>query len=402
MSMWGLTAKMAASNCNIVDYGAVGNGIYNCDAAFTAAVAAAKALGNASNATGGVVYIPPGAYSIRNPIVLPRTGVTPTTVVSLLGANQRACQLIGHSSFPANRAMIEWEATTARAWGQRIENLTMSLPAVAGTMGLWWKVNSGLTTYAGRDAERLQLDLIDVNIECSNDYHASLIRIEGGAWYSTFRNVCGDPNQGVSKTYDTLLLDVDYDAGGEPGVTTDVPGISYSQLTDLHCGWRRGGFGRVFKGRLVRCIYSNSFANGARTGSVSDDFINCAGNSFTELGHEGQGEDAQVRLTNGRCNHFAHLNLGTPNAVGADPHVGNGLELVNSTDNIFEGRLASAGQSAFSTQSVKLITLDANSARNKFSHWLVKCGANGISDEITNSGSGNVIAGVNMTTGAEF
>src|SRR5271166_1662942 len=177
------------------NYGAVGNGIADDTAAIQAAIEAAKVAGNANNGTGATVYFPPGTYSIRAPLILPRTGATPQNVVWLVGDNTRSCQIIGHPSFPANRALIEWDQSKGpiRTWLQLIKNLTLVCPNVAGTRAIFYdRINTG-TRHDDYHPERLQLDLANLEIEASNQYHAGgVVRIEGGIWFSNWENVGGE------------------------------------------------------------------------------------------------------------------------------------------------------------------------------------------------------------------
>ena len=56
------------------DYGAKGDGIADDTAAIQGAINAATVPGNANHGTGATVYIPPGSYSIRSPLILPAPG----------------------------------------------------------------------------------------------------------------------------------------------------------------------------------------------------------------------------------------------------------------------------------------------------------------------------------------
>lgn len=395
------TVDAALGIYSVKDYGAVGNGTNNDTAAIQAAIDAAAAVGNAANATGAIAYFPPGAYSIRNPLVLPRTGTTPTEAVWLAGANMRSSQIIGHSSFPTTRALIEWEVATARAWCQRIENLTLVCPNVIDTRAIHYDRVSTGTLHDDYDAERCQIDLFNIAIEASNQYHASAIRIEGGIWYSRWETVRGDFTTGTH-LYDTLLIELDseIDASqdmtgsvGEPGWTTDVPGFSYGIMRDIHAGGRRGGYSQCIKGRLLRSTVESTFANGGSLeASIMYDLKNCVGNVFSQLGNEGQTEGSQIRLTNGRFNRFNLFNLGTPDAEAI------GLNIINSTDNVFDTRLAYSNQPAFSSVAGSLLlSLDATSKRNFFYRLGVAFDGD-INDEIVDGGDDNYIEGITDAT----
>src|SRR5687767_14422109 len=80
--------KVPAHLINVMDprFGAVPDGVTDSTAAILAAVAYAK-LEGLGGTEGATVYFPSGSYLISAPIVLPRTGNTPTGLVHLQGDN---------------------------------------------------------------------------------------------------------------------------------------------------------------------------------------------------------------------------------------------------------------------------------------------------------------------------
>ena len=166
------------SRKNVKDYGATGNGGTVEDIAISEAIQDAKD-GGSTGMPAGVVFFPPGEYVISTPIILPRTGVTPTHAVQLVGSGPRATRIRGSASFPTNRGLIEWDASVSTAaWHQSITNVGLLLPNVAGAKAIHYKPNDK-STGAACLAERLQIDLADILLEGSNQYHESAIRLEG-------------------------------------------------------------------------------------------------------------------------------------------------------------------------------------------------------------------------------
>lgn len=390
-------ASRVGDRFNVKDFGAVGDGNANDTAAIQAAIAAAALAGNSDNGTGATVYFPSGAYNVRSPLVLPRTGFTVENVVWLQGDNRNGTWLVGDPSFPANRSIIEWDHTTAtRCWNQRISDMTIVCPNVAGTRAIWYQLVGTGGDYETFHPERLQLDLFNLQIQAENQYHAGgVIRIEGGIWFCMWKDLTGDFGSS-SPVYDTLFIEFDSATttaeglGGttEPGWTTDVPGFSYGVMRNVGTIGRRGGKSQLFKGRFVRSLVQQCFANGGSlTGSTMYDLTNCVANSFDQLGSEGLSEGCQFRLTRGHFNEFSQISIGTPEAAQT------GLAMVGSTDNTFYGRMAFAQQDSFHDHSGQTLTLDSASVRNRFFGFGVRVDSV-LSDEIADSGTSNYIQGV--------
>jgi hypothetical protein len=353
-------ATRLMASVNVKDYGAKGDGATDDTTAIQNAINAAKV--QAQN-RGGTVYFPPGDYLISAPLVLPRTGGTPVNVVHLEGAGRWQSSIHGMGSFPTNRALIEWSASASRAWEQSIKGLTLWLPFVANTRAIHFKLTNN-TTYAAMDAERYQLDLEDIFILSHNDYHPVCILLEGICNYCSFRRIFNDPGLG-SGTYDTLLMQTDYQINGAPPISgSDGPGLFNVDLAQLYSEVRRGGLARVFDGRMVQCHVYTCFGTGAKHGS-SFAFRNSVMTHMDGLFTEGQGEKPIYLFDHCAFMEFYNIGIGTPDAVGGNG-VGNGMELVDCTDCKFDGRWNDANKPAFSPQGVKVITIDAASKRNIF------------------------------------
>lgn len=209
---------MSCSPLNVRCFGARGDGVADDTAAIQAAINAAKAMG-LSTRSGATVYFPPGEYSVSSPLLLPRTGATARGVVWLDGENRWSSRIQGAASFPTNRAMIEWSddepysGATYNAYYQRVANLTIELPDVAGTKGLWHKPVNAIATYTSLVEQQLQLDIENVLFEANNEFHEVIIDLEIGCKGATWRNVFGDPARGTGankEQYSTLLIRTGY------------------------------------------------------------------------------------------------------------------------------------------------------------------------------------------------
>jgi len=171
-----IDARRINNIVNVKGYGATGDGSTDDATAIQAAIDDAKTLGVTDLGTS--VFFPPGNYIIGTPLVLPRTGLTPTNVVHLSGANIRTAMVRGSSSFPANRALVEWEVSATRAWHQSIKDMRFILPDVTGVMAINY-VPTLKSTAAEILAETLQIDLKNILLEGSNEFHSVFIKLEG-------------------------------------------------------------------------------------------------------------------------------------------------------------------------------------------------------------------------------
>lgn len=297
---------------DVRDFGAQGSGVADDRAAIQRAIDRAKTLGLAAR-SGATVYLPPGDWGIGGPLVLPRTGLTPDNVVRLSGALGYTSTLHGLAGFPSNRGMIEWEATTARAWHQRIENLSFELPNVLGVRAIWHKANAAQTTLAAVMDEWLQLDLENLYVGGSNQYHDVLIDLEVGDRFATIRNVVGDPVRGSAINYNTLLLRTPSQySGADPAPGEDSVGLGFCTVDNVHSMIRRGGYCRLFQGRAYGTSWRDSFNNGmyAGTNAYGFDFRNCFSLTLDNLQSEGAGGVRQFSFY--KCREISARNLTVP------------------------------------------------------------------------------------------
>lgn len=224
----------------------------------------------ARNPRGGTLHIPADrVWDIDAPLVLPRTGVTPTRCVALVGEGARHSVIRGTARFPVGRALIEWEPVVDRAWHQHIAGLNLVLPDVPGTRAIHYARTNPNDTAALYD-ERLQLVLDDLLIEGNNAHHDTAIRLEGQVFYSSFHRVFLDCRRGatlgglpVHTDHQTVLFHVDDSLEGR-NVDTDVAGLSYSRIVDCRDGLRRGGRSALFTGRAKNTRIQDGFSEGGR------------------------------------------------------------------------------------------------------------------------------------------
>jgi hypothetical protein len=260
-------------------------------------------------------------------------------VVKIVGGDKYTSRIVGTADFPSGRALIEWEKVRKLTWEQKIANLTLELPDVSDVKAIHYH-HTGQRTFDDYRNERLQIDLKDLLIKGSNSHHKVLIHLEASVFFSQFHNIIGDNKQGDRPDHDTVLLKTDFKHSSDNGEVPlgDTPGISFSSLTNLHSPIRRGGYAQVFRGRLVRCSFSDSFSNGGRQ-NPSFEFINCQASHLKNLGTEGLGEKPIIKMTNSIFMQVDQLGLGTPNDVDGSG-VGNGLELHTCRDCTFDTHLS--------------------------------------------------------------
>ena len=355
-----------------------------------------------SSPHGGTVFIPPGVdVELAQPVILPRTDLTPVNVVKIVGGDKYTSRIVGMSNFPAGRALIEWEQQRIRTWEQKIANLTLELPNIDGVKAIHYN-HLGNNTDRDYSRERLQIDLINLLIKGNNTHHKVLIDLEASVFFSRFHNIIGDNKPGDQPIHDTILLRTDTKHNGNNGKIPlgDTPGISFSSLSNLHSPIRRGGFAQIFQGRLVRSNFANSFCNGGIQ-NPSFEFINCQASQLINLATEGQGEKPIVKMISCVFMQVDQLGLGTPNAVDGNG-IGNGLELFGCEDCVFDTRLALPEQQAFSPLGVKVIVIDETSKRNKFVNWGFRAEDGDITKEVeirASEENDNVVEGVDVKTG---
>lgn len=357
------------------------------------AVDAAAALSSG----GGVVIITPGTYTTP-PFVLPRD-----KSVAVLGTGPH-CVIKGDAaSFESGDALVSWEAGEGHVWHQQIEGVVLELPNVDGAKAIHYALTDA-TTWDEMRTQRLQIILRDVQILCHNDYHETLVDLEGSTWYSEITNLIGNPGLG-SNTYDTLLLKTGTgyplpDDGDYIDLVPDAPGLFACQLRNLHSTWLRGGRSRMFEGRLNLTQWHGAFCDGGSTGP-SYHFIDSLQSNLVGLSCEGREEKpamwlfencANMQMVN--CSHGASLDFKTGT-------FGNGVEMRNCRDMQWNGKLASGATAIYSVQSEgkKAIVLDEDTRRCTFTNWNIR--ATDVADEFEDNGTDNAIHYVRLHSGTE-
>lgn len=370
------------------NFGAVGDGTTDDTAAIVAALAYAKSLGVVVRVDaddyinhdhrGVSVYFPAGSYVTNSPIVLPRSGTYRANTVGLVGQNHASSRIVAGGSFPSNRGLIEWEdVTTAtthkRVRDQEIRDLTLVPKNAVGSYAIWFKLLNSVGSY-GSDSNNIDtmysMRLENLVVFGHNDYHQSLIRIEGRCDYSLIRNVCADTSLGT--TYSTRLLHFDdmslWSALPTPANLYDNPGFNYGVIDTLTQGLR-GGLATMIYGRVnssqVKNVHNGQGALGQNPAVYIRDggLLDC--HVWTS---EGRGENGIFTFENCYGVTLHDFGLGTVDLATA-PSPGSGLRLVNVQRSRFVNRQSSSGAPSFSTYSSKLVTVDANCKDIAFVNW---------------------------------
>lgn len=375
-------------------YNAACDGATADDVAINLAIQGAKKAGARGN-QGIVVSFPVARCLIDNPLILPRTGSTPINVVHLVGSSEhwRNTRLIGSLAFPANRAMIEWEATTNRALYQRIANLTLTLPLVDGTMAIWYAA-SDPTNNTTLVAQRWSGELSHINMEGSNEFHPRLIYFNADVVYSKFDMIVGDQAQGSAINYETVMLETCTSLNGALIGASEGCGLHISSITNFNAGVIRGGFHRPMKVRLHRSTVDTGFNNGSRT-DPGWHFLNSTASSVRNISNEGRGEKPQVKVEGSENMVLENIGLAAPNAVSG-LGVGNGLEFVGTSFSRVTGSHHNSGFPGFNAAGVRMITTDSASIGNTFDDILIQ---GTFAQEITDAGADNTWRVYRVTSG---
>ncbi len=390
---------------NAKDFGATGNGSTDDRAAIQLAIDAATAIQSQTGSdakVGAKVFLPVGRYKVNGSIVLPRaTQSTHPRAVWLEGETKHSTVLVGGTGFSSGDGVIEWAATAFRAWDNRIANLTIIAPDTIGTHAVLFEPTL-TATWAQINAERFNLVMENVEMEGSNEFHSALCRIKGMATHCRFLNVWCDPATGV-RAFETMGFEFDsvplFDPNDNIG---DDAGCGWGTFQNIWISPQRGGYCGFLKGRIAHSSVNVVEVGVGGYSAPILDIDNSIGTIIKNLFTEGRGEQpAQVRLTDSRYISFYNIHLGHPTNAGGG--VGNGVDFVSSTDCVIDGRVGDDfGMVAFKDSSVKMVTLDANSKRNRLRMAARVASAQTIADEFTDSGTDNWITLIDHTNNREY
>lgn len=325
------------------------------------------------------------------PLVLKRNpSVSNVSAVQIIGMGRKTLLRGDAASFTSGDALISWEAVTARAFNQGICNMTLDVPNVDGVRAVHYQPTAK-SNFAEHNAERLQIHLENVRVLAHNDYHEELITLEGTINRSVIRNIEGDPAFG-NGTYQTLLLKTDSDLFS--GIGNDLVGLSVNCLVEnLYSTTIRGGRGAVFAGRMNASIFRSATCDGGTTPCFY--FINCIQSRIENLYTEGRSEQPAMYVFEG-CQRVIldQFGIGTPNELSPGAGFGHGVLLVNTHRSLFRNRWIGTGNSVYSAatgSTKKLLVLDADSSGNRITDFDVRVGQGGLSAEIEDNGTDNVI-----------
>lgn len=375
---------------NVKAYGAIGNGIVDDTTAIQNAINAASAL----TANGGVVFFPDGNYLISNPLILPRSGVTPVNTVKLMGAGMTQTRITGSNSFPENRALIEWSSTVTRAWFQSITNMSFFVPNVAGVMAIHYEITDK-SSIASVSSEWMQIELNNIRFLGNNQYCERFVYLEGGQRFSTFTNLYGDPSLNANG-YNTILLEFETTPPDDFIRSADAHGLFMSKIENCHTTIIRGGKSALLKGRFLSTEINRCFCDGG-SGTPCFDFVDSSMVNLTNVATEGRNEQPQYRFTN--CDFFKveNISIGTPDNY-YDSGLGNGLELINCNDMKFDMRWITTGKPSFSSKGTKVVTIDANCKRCNFTNWGIRSSGTPADEFTVLGGNTNTISYIDFNT----
>lgn len=371
------------ASVNVKSMGAV------CDGVTSDTVAIQKTIVAVNNTTlGGTVIIPAGC-ALNFPIVMPRNGGSPAKAVWLRGDGGYG-KLIGLSTFPTGRSLIEWDITSTnwpsptcsgsiststcgRVWNQNIKDLVLVPPLVANTGGLHYQVVQAKDTSTHVNSEWWNGVIENVTCEGYNRYTSNCIYIEGNVRMgSLISRITGNSARGVPINYTTPILRLDTCdfAVNDEGLGGDACGAEYGTIISGITGSvMRGGFQQVFIGRLNQATFISGYGNGT-TGNPSFHFINSADSIVKNIGNEGL-SDNQVRCEHCRNMDFENIFVSSTddaNGCGAgaiDPcGYNDGITLINTIDSRIKNVGRIHGAATFASRGKFQIILDANSHRN--------------------------------------
>lgn len=370
-------AAIRRATINVKDFGAVGDGVRDDAASIQAAVNAAKDIGPVVRVSadpyfnhdhrGIPVFFPPGNYAINTPIILPRSGLYRANAVGLVGESAVSCRISAGAAFPDARALIEWEITDTThndVRDQVIANLNLVPKSSVGSMAIHFALVADRSVY-GTDVNAV--DTIyhsrfeNLIVFGYNQYHQSLIRLEGRLDFSDIRDLTADTAI-LTATYSTRLLHFD-DLTLWPLMNTsanrilDAPGANFCHIQRLWSG-HRGGYHTGIYGRVnASTIDTFNLHTGAGTNPalyIRDGGV-ISGRSWTA---EGGAEDGVYTFENCIGVTVSGMQLPRTDLATAEAP-GSALRLINCQRMEFSNRQVATGMPANSSDSgSKLVRVD--------------------------------------------
>lgn len=373
---------------NLRDYLADPTGTVASDTAFANAIAAAKDIGPivrpnadtyiAHDHRGVWIYIPPGNYRIDNPIVLPRSGFYRSHTIGLVGYHSDCCRISASGVFPTGRSLIEWETNLANnnVRDQIIANLTLEPRNATGCRAIYFGLAQARASY-GSNVNSVDtmynVRFLNLIVLGSNDYHQSLIRIEGRYDDGLINNVAADLTLGGA-TNSTRLLQFDdlslWSAFSDASYRfLDAPGANFSIIENLQVGHRGGRFtpiyGRVGMGTRIIGVYAGIGANGQNAAVYLRDSAAFVLDSGI---FEGAGENGIITLENCQDAEVRNLEIGqTDEATVGAP--GSAYRFIACQRITVRGKQSAPGVPAYSSQNSKLARIDSNCRDLRFERF---------------------------------
>jgi hypothetical protein len=321
---------------------------------------------------GGIVYAPSGQAVINRSLIMPRSGNFDGASVYIEGESTSSSAIAATSTFPAGRAMIEWEDSAQRVYWQGISNIAFRLPNILDTKAVWFRKSSaciaGGSTSALIFAEYLHgMTMRNVTVEATNTHHKNAIQFDGYVRVSKFDTLTSNVGLGDNATYNTVFLQFASDYGTSATVLGESNGCAYSEINNIWGMGQRGGSGVLVKGRFLQSTGRN-WTNGNGTLDVTPAFeIN---NSFIfsleNTGSEGRGEQPQYLINNCFGVNLKNIGLGAPDVDGCV-----GIKFQKCESCTLVGRYAPIGSPSFSSRGGKAVIIDADCVNVKVSEFYI-------------------------------
>jgi hypothetical protein len=265
-------SMITGAQFNVLDYGAVGDGVANDTAAIEAAITAASAAVGGS--IGAVVYFPTGTYLIGSTITLPNR-------VGLQGANGRGVTIKPHSSFSdeymfnANNGVIAMFSSWIR--DMLIDARGKNMIAVIWTQA--WQETCGM-------------ERVTILFDGTTQYGVLYTNGYGGASYCKFSDCEIFTKSSASNAAGILVSEVssvggfvfEWDGGSITGdVGFNLPSAIRMTNDTLLC-------------KLLHCEWVDSMIDMNGAGSLSADTCTGSFNAVTDMVNIGSGFTGQVSL----------------------------------------------------------------------------------------------------------